>query len=74
MDSYLSTAFSVRKAQSIADAMGTVGPGGYVLTTTASLAQVAPIASATIGEITVTAYQSVSEASSSSVTGSVIGP
>ena len=53
--------------------MGTVGPGGYVLTTTASLAQVAPIASATIGEITVTAYQSVSEASSSSVTGSVTG-
>jgi len=58
-------------AISIADAIGLVGGGGIVLTTTGSLSQVNPIASAKIGEITVTAYQSLSQAQSSSVTSSV---
>ena len=58
-------------ASSIANATGTVGPGEYVLTATTSLAQVAPYATVTIGEITVTAYASTSRASSTTTTGSI---
>ena len=58
-------------ASSVANATGTVGPGQFVLTATTSLAQVAPYATATIGEITVTAYESTSRASSSTTTGSL---
>lgn len=55
-------------ANAVADALGVVGESGIVLSTTATLAQVAPIASAHVGEITATAYQSVSASGSSTVT------
>ena len=58
-------------AISIADAIGVVGSGGVVLTTTNSLSQVMPIASAKIGETSMTAYQSTSVAQSSSITSSL---
>lgn len=58
-------------AISVADAIGVVGGGGIILTTTASLSQVQPIATAHVGEISVTAYQSTSVAQSSSVTSSI---
>jgi len=55
-------------ALSIADAEGLVGESGIVLTTTASLSQVLPIARATMGEVTSTLYKSVAAAQSSTVT------
>jgi hypothetical protein len=55
-------------ALSIADAEGLVGESGIVLTTTASLSQVSPIARATMGETTSTLYKSVAAATSSTVT------
>lgn len=55
-------------AISIADAEGMVGESGIVLTTTASLSQVLPIARATMGEATSTLYKSVAAAQSSTVT------
>jgi len=55
-------------ALSIADAEGLVGESGIVLTTTASLSQVLPIARASMGEITSTLYKSVAAAQSSTVT------
>lgn len=55
-------------AISIADAEGMVGESGIVLTTTASLSQVMPIARATMGEATSTLFKSISAAQSSTVT------
>jgi len=55
-------------AISIADAEGLVGESGIVLTTTASLSQVVPIARATMGETTSTLYKSIAAAQSSTVT------
>jgi len=55
-------------ALSIADAEGLVGESGIVLTTTASLSQVSPLASATLGETSSTLYKSLSAAQSSTVT------
>jgi len=55
-------------ALSIADAEGLVGESGIVLTTTASLSQVVPIARATMGETSSTLYKSVAAAQSSTVT------
>jgi hypothetical protein len=55
-------------ATSIADAEGLVGESGIVLTTTATLAQVLPIATATLGETSSTLYKSVAAAQSSTVT------
>jgi hypothetical protein len=55
-------------ANSQADALGLAGAGGEVLTATLSLAGIGAIASANVGEITVTAYKSVSTSGSSSVT------
>lgn len=57
-------------ALSIADAEGLVGESGIVLTTTASLSQVLPIARATMGEVTSTLFKSVAAAQSSTVTSS----
>lgn len=54
-------------AVSIADAQGLVGSGTALLTTTASLSQVNPYASASIGETSVTLYKSLAAAQSSSV-------
>ena len=53
---------------SIADAEGLVGQSGVVLTTTATLSQVLPFATATAGEISTTLFKSVSAAQSSTVT------
>ena len=58
-------------ANAAADAVGLVGGGGLVLTATGTLAQVNPYASANIGEVTVTAYQSVSRSGSSTVTSAI---
>ena len=55
-------------ALSIADAEGLVGESGIVLTTTASLSQVLPIARATMGETSSNLYKSVAAAQSSTVT------
>jgi len=55
-------------AISIADAEGLVGESGAVLTTTASLSQVLPLAKATLGEASSTIYKSLSAAQSSTVT------
>jgi len=58
-------------AQSIADAEGLVGPGFVITTTTATLAQITPYASAVVGETFVTVFKSVSAATSSSVSSPV---
>ncbi len=58
-------------AQSIADATGVVGSGNTVLSTTFSSSLVRPIASAAIGETSITAYWSQAVAQSSTVTGSI---
>ena len=55
-------------ATAIADAEGLVGESGIVLTTTATLAQVLPFATATLGETSSTLYKSVAAAQSSTVT------
>jgi len=55
-------------AISVADAEGLVGESGIVLTTTASLSQVLPFATATLGESGSTLYKSVAAAQSSTVT------
>ena len=55
-------------ALSIADAEGLVGSLGTVLTTTASLSQVLPFATATRGEISSTIFKSLAAAQSSTVT------
>ncbi len=55
-------------AISVADAEGLVGESGIVLTTTASLAQVLPIASASLGETSSTLFKSLAAAQSSTVT------
>ena len=55
-------------ATSIADAEGVVGESGVLLTTTATLAEVAPFATATAGELTSTLFKSVAAAQSASAT------
>ena len=55
-------------ALSIADAEGLVGESGIVLTTTASLSQVEPIATATLGETKSSLFKSLAAAQSSTVT------
>jgi len=55
-------------ALSIADAEGLVGESGAVLVTTASLSQVLPFATATLGETRSTLFKSVAAAQSSTVT------
>lgn len=55
-------------ALSVADAEGLVGSGSLVLTTTASLSQVSPFASATLNETSFTVNKSLSAAQSSTVT------
>jgi len=58
-------------ATSIADAQGVVGESGVLLTTTATLAEVQPFATAKAGEITTTLFKSVAAAQSSSVTSTI---
>jgi|SRR5579864_6185545 len=58
-------------AISVADAEGLVGESGVVLTTTASLSQVLPFASAKLGETSSTLYKSLSAAQSSTVTSTI---
>jgi hypothetical protein len=53
---------------STADAQGHVGESGQVLTTVATLSEVAPLATATLGEASSTLFKSVAAAASSSVT------
>ena len=55
-------------AISIADAEGLVGESGIVLTTTATLAQVFPYATATSGETKSSLYKSLAAAQSATVT------
>jgi hypothetical protein len=55
-------------ATSIADAEGLVGESGIVLTTTASLSQVLPFATAKMGETSSTLFKSLAAAQSSTVT------
>jgi hypothetical protein len=55
-------------AISVADAEGLVGSGAAVLTTTGSLSQVNPFATATVGEASITAYKSLAAAQSSTAT------
>ncbi len=55
-------------ALSVADAEGLVGALGTVLTTTASLSQVLPFATATRGETSSTLFKSLAAAQSSTVT------
>ena len=52
----------------IADAEGLVGESGIVLTTTATLSEVAPYATATLGEAHSTLIKSIAAAQSSTVT------
>jgi hypothetical protein len=52
----------------IADAEGLVGESGIVLTTTATLSEVAPFEHATLGEASSTLIKSISAAQSSTVT------
>jgi hypothetical protein len=52
----------------IADAEGLVGESGIVLTTTATLSEVAPFAHATLGETSSNLIKSISAAQSSTVT------
>jgi len=60
-------------ALSIADAEGLVGESGIILTTTASLSQVLPFATAKCAscEVSSTIFKSLSAAASSSVTSSI---
>jgi hypothetical protein len=60
-------------ALSIADAEGLVGESGVVLTTTASLSQVLPFATAKCSscEVSSTIYKSLAAAQSSTVTSSI---
>ena len=53
---------------SIADAEGLVGESGAVLTTTAGLSLVVPVATASAGEISSTLFKSLSASQSSTVT------
>jgi len=53
-----------------ADAEGLVGESGVVLTTTATLSEVAAFATARLGETSSTLYKSVAAAQSSTVTSS----
>lgn len=53
---------------SIADAEGLVGESGVVLTSTATLSQVSPVALATYGETTTFLFKSVAASQSSTVT------
>jgi hypothetical protein len=55
-------------ATSIADAEGLVGESGIVLTTTASLSEVAPFSTAKLGEASSILFKSISAAQSSTVT------
>jgi len=58
-------------AISIGDAQGVVGESGILLTTTATLAEVAPLATATLGETSSTLFKSLAASQSSSVTSSI---
>lgn len=58
-------------AISWADAEGLVGESGIITTTTATLAQVLPIASATFGERSSLLFKSVAAAQSSSVSSGI---
>jgi pectate lyase len=55
-------------ATSISDAQGVVGESGIVLTTVATLSEVAPFATAKLGETSSTLFKSVAAAQASSVT------
>ena len=55
-------------AISIADAEGLVGGNSAVLTTTASLAQVVPFLSVSVGETSFTVFKSLSASQSSTIT------
>jgi len=55
-------------ATSIGDAQGVVGESGILLTTTATLAEVAPFASTRLGEASSTLFKSVGASQSSSLT------
>ena len=57
-------------AISVGDAQGIVGESGILLTTTATLAEVAPLATATLGETSSTLFKSLAASQSSSVTSS----
>jgi len=54
-----------------ADAEGLVGESGAVVTTTATLAQVNPIARATLGETSSVLFKSISAAQSSTVSSTI---
>ena len=58
-------------ALSIADAEGVVGESGILLTTAATLSQVSPLATRTVGETTTTLIKSLAAAASSSATTSI---
>jgi hypothetical protein len=58
-------------ATSIADAQGVVGESGVLIATTATLAEVAPFATARAGELTTTLFKSVAAAQSSSLTSTI---
>ncbi len=55
-------------AVSVADAEGLVGESGIVVTTTATLSEVLPIATATLGEGSSTLYKSLAASQASTVT------
>ncbi len=56
-------------AISIADAEGLAGQGMIVITNTATLSEVFPVATKTVGETSSTLYESLSVAQSSTITG-----
>jgi hypothetical protein len=58
-------------ATSISDAQGVVGESGVLLATTATLAEVAPFATAKAGELTTTLFKSLAAAQASSVTSTI---
>jgi len=58
-------------ATSIGDAQGVVGESGVLLTTTATLAEVAPFATARVGEASSTLFKSLAASASSSVTSTI---
>lgn len=58
-------------ALSIGDAQGVVGESGVLLTTTATLAEVAPLASRTFGEASSTIFKSLAASASSSFTSTI---
>lgn len=58
-------------ALSVGDAQGVVGESGILLTTTATLAEVAPLATATLGETSSTIFKSLAASASSSVTSTI---